>query len=54
MAELQTINCDLAKNSRFICLKTMVKINNLVKPCGSYSEEYYKLKVCKIWSRLVK
>ena len=47
MAKLQTIRRDLRKKSRFICLKTVVKINNLVKPPGSYSEEYYKLKVCK-------
>ena len=34
-----------AKNSRFICLKTVVKINNMVNYWGSYSEEYYKLSV---------
>ena len=32
-----------AKNSRSIYLKTVVNINNLVNPRGSYSEEYYKL-----------
>ena len=37
-----------AKNSRFICLKAEVHINNLVKPCGLYIGEYYKLKVRKI------
>ena len=41
-----------AKNLCIIGLKKVVKINNLVKYLDSCSEEYYKLKVCKIrsWS----